>query len=132
MRIKDRQFFYKNAAIDTGGSSFIRHHIRPDGELIAFLSANGCRRPHIRTGFMPFLGGGWGGGYAGQHFVDMYEFPSMKRIGKPLRLPFTTAEGMSFQGWSEDGAYLFFARTRFQALCIIPTGAGEQEESSDE
>jgi hypothetical protein len=128
---RDGRFLYRGSPVETGGRSYIRHHVRPDGRLFAVLSANGWRRPHIK-GFMPFLGGGWGGGYAGQHYVDLYRFPSMERVGKPLRIPLTTAEGLSFESWSHDGAYLFFGRSRHQVLCIIPTGAGEQKESSDE
>jgi hypothetical protein len=81
---------------------------------------------------MPFLGGGWGGGWAGQHYVDLFEFPSMTRVGESLRIPLTTAEGLSFQGWSQDGAYLFFDDCARQVLCIIPTRAGAEKESSHE
>lgn len=104
---------FGDRSLRTCGSTMLRYHISPKISLIAAISVDGGRRPSVQ--FFPM--GSRGGGYAGQHYLEFFEFPSLQRRGEPIRL---FGEEFGLPCWSADEQYLIIPHTDFRNVCIVP------------
>ncbi len=122
---RDGALWHGSERLPVAGRTVIRTSYSPDGTLIAVVSADGWKRPSTKVGFWPW-GGTWGGGYAGQHYVELFTTPDLMRVGKPIRIPLTTAEGMGSHVWTADGDYVVLTGSGGVPLYVIPTDIGKE------
>ncbi len=101
----------------TAGTHALGVHHSPKRNVVGVLSANGPERPSEDV--LPMFSS-IGGGYYGQHFVEFFRVPTMEPIGRPVRLPFTTAGGLSWSPvWSADGRYLVYTTSDGTKMCVL-------------
>jgi hypothetical protein len=105
-----------NQSYQTIGKYAVRQ-LRPlYGDIVGVISADGPERPS--TGVLPMVSS-IGGGYYGQHYVEFFAFPSMERLGEPIRIPFTSAEGIGSYVWSADQRFLVLPNASGTKMCIL-------------
>lgn len=107
----------KTRAVQTIGRVALTESFSPDESLLAVLTTNGVRLPQARGWF--FSGGG---GYWGQHFVEVFDLGRgvvPKRTA--IRIPFTNAGGLGRGSmvWSPDSNYLVVVNGEHKELCVI-------------
>ena len=115
--IVDGRLLHGDRVVETKGRTVLDLSLSPRGDVLAVITADGWKRPSIR-GLYP-LGGSWGGGYAGQHYVELFSLPSLDPRGAAIRIPLTSAEWLSHPRWSEDGSYLVLGDSLYLRICII-------------
>ena len=125
VRVEDGAFWRGTEKIATEGRTALSFSVSPSDDFAAVLSADGRRCWFIR-GPMPFRGGR-GGGYSGQHYVEFFTLPEVKRKGPPVRIPLTTGDRMSCSPqWTAGGEYVVYQKSPSD-VCIIPTFKLEEE-----
>ncbi len=89
----------------------------PVEPVVAILTAEGPRRPKSKGGmvFTP----SFGGGYYGQHYLELFSIPDMKPIGEPVRIAFTSVEGIESPTWSSDGRFLVYTTRDGKKMSVI-------------
>jgi hypothetical protein len=100
-------------AVPTRGQTALVVERSPSQNLVGVLTADGRERWMNRGWFFAF-----GGGYAGQHYVEFFTLPDMTPLGA-VRIPFTTAERIDSPCWSEDGRYLVYTSANGIRMCVI-------------
>lgn len=120
------ELLLKGRKVATAGRTVLGYEVSTDGRYAAVLSATG--RP--RSSWMPFIGGPkWAGG---THFHELFEFPSMKRLGTPVRLPLASRRSQILILWAPCSAYVLYTDLNYRKLCVIPVeskgdAAGEKQ-----
>lgn len=111
---KENSLIYDGRSISGRGSTMRGYSVSPSTSNIAIISVDGGRRPHFSI--FPFMGG-HGGGFAGQHYVEFFQFPSLERIGEPVKV---LVEDFGLPCWSADESYLVIPHTDFEHVCFVP------------
>ena len=104
IRIEDGKLWAPDGEIRVTGSAAVSWSVDPTETILAVVSGNGWKRPTMPS-MMSLLSSPTPGGYVGQHFVELFAFPSFERRGRPIRIPLTTAKGAIRIGWSAQGQY---------------------------
>ncbi|UCC31890.1 MAG: hypothetical protein JSU86_06350 [Phycisphaerales bacterium] len=102
--------------VETTGETALRRKVSPEGDLVAVLTADGEHDPVQHGWVFPS-----GGGYRGQHYVELFTFRDMQRRRPALRIPLTTEEGIESACWSADGRYIVYSSSNGKRVCIIRT-----------
>ena len=108
----------------TVGEFALRPTFSPDGKDICVLTADGPERPSSGP---DMVFGSVGGGYYGQHYLEFFRLPDMAPIGKVVRIPFTTVEGIGMPCWSPDGRFLVYSNYEGTKMCVIHVDQEDQE-----
>jgi len=94
----------------------------PNGKIICVLTADRPKRPKSPGPGMVF--GTLGGGYYGQHRLEMFQLPEMTPVGEAVRIPFTTVKGIDIPCWSPDGRFLVYSNYEGTKMCVIHVDQG--------
>lgn len=108
--------------VPTQGRTALRAIGDPTGHVIAALTTDGWERPGTRGWFTSF-----GGGYGGQHYVELFSVPDMIPVKSAIRIPFTNAGGIDAPCWSADGKYIVYASADKRRMIVIQTEPGVGE-----
>jgi hypothetical protein len=114
--------------LETLGRYILRVVASPRPDLVALLTAEGPERPKTKGGWIV---GSVGGGFYGQHYVEFVQIPEFRRIGEPVRIPFTTVDGIYEPCWSADGRFLIYGDQSLERICVIHVPFPEREEDGE-
>ena len=110
-RLRFRRNLFESDRIPTAGKAALGIAASPDKEFVAVISARGMRR---NLSPVPFLGGGLRP--AGQHYHEVFDRLTGKRVGEAVPIPAIGALGPC---WSADGRYVVYADVQLFDIVIV-------------
>lgn len=112
--------------VSTKGKTALIARWAPGARRAMVLTTNGRKRFKLQSWFFPM-----GGGYRGQHYVELFCVPEMTPVKEAIRIPFTSGVGgLNGPHWSDDGRYLVFTSGDRRRMIVIDTEANERKGES--